>query len=155
MFVFFCISTDQNYFVFALRLKIVVQDFVEFIGQAHQDGLLEEIVSREFFNEVVLPIVQSIELEAHLLYSMATTYYETSTQYMMNQIAGINKLVVLQTDSQRNDHLRQASSTALAISISVSALVRERHNEYQATIDARQEMYDNFINGASSQYLLN
>jgi hypothetical protein len=103
-------------------------------------------LDREFFvAEILVPIAIDIDRGAHLLYTMATTYYEISSEYMIDQIAGIGKLLVLSNDADRQAHLQIVSNNTAITSAKISRLVQERQSIYLENIHARQEQYEQYI----------
>ncbi|CAF1133280.1 unnamed protein product [Adineta steineri] len=126
--------------------QIIVNDFVGVIQQAQTDNLLVDPFDREFFVEMLIPSATTIESGAHLLFTMAKTYYAVSSQHMINQIAGINKLSVLQTDEARHAQLQLASNTTMITSLKISQLAQERHELYLQEMQNRQAEYTTYIN---------
>lgn len=74
-----------------------MEDCVDSVTQANNNELLDLPIGRDSFLGIMVPGVESIELEAHLLFTMTTTYYDISKQFMANPIATVDKLAVLQT----------------------------------------------------------
>ncbi|CAF4963088.1 unnamed protein product [Rotaria socialis] len=130
--------------------QIVVKDFVEVIQQAQQDNLLVNPFEREFFIEILLPSATTIESGAHLLYVMAKTYYAVSSEHMINQIAGIAKMLMLQTDEARNNQLQQASNTTLITSLKITQLAQDRHTLYLQENRNRQAEYTAYLNSLAT-----
>ncbi|CAF0856583.1 unnamed protein product [Adineta steineri] len=124
----------------------VVNDFVDFIQQAQHDNLLINQYEREFFVELLIPCATDIESGAHLLFVMAKTYYAVSSEHMINQIAGINKLSVLQTDEARHTQLQLASNNTMITSLKVSQLAQKRHELYLEETQNRQAEYTTYMN---------
>jgi len=100
---------------------------------------------REFFIEILSITCQEIERGAHLLYVMSKTYYDISSEYMIDKIASMNALLLLQTDTERSAYLRALSSNTTATSTQIIQLGQERQNEYTARNKARREEYENFL----------
>ncbi|CAM4765659.1 unnamed protein product [Rotaria magnacalcarata] len=130
--------------------QIVVKDFVEVIQQAQQDNLLVNPFEREFFIEILLPSATTIESGAHLLYVMAKTYYAVSSEHMINQIAGIGKMLILQTDEARNNQLQLASNTTLVTSLKITQLAQDRHTLYLQENHNRQAEYTAYLNSLAT-----
>ncbi|CAF3544391.1 unnamed protein product [Adineta steineri] len=126
--------------------QIVVNDFVGLIQQAQTDNLLIDPFDREFFVEMLIPAATEIESGAHLLFTMAKTYYAVSSEHMINQIAGINKLSVLQTDEARHAQLQLASNNTMITSLKISQLAQERHELYLQEMQNRQAEYTTYMN---------
>lgn len=133
--------------------QVIVNDFANVIQQAQKDNLLVSPLEREFFTEMLVPAATTIESGAHLLYIMAKTYYTVSSEYMINQIAGIGKLLLLQTDDERNAQLRQALANTTATSIQITQLAQERHELYLQQTHNRQAEYTAYIESLANYNL--
>lgn len=103
-------------------------------------------MEREFFVEILVPAATTIESGAHLLYTMAKTYYAVSSEYMINQIAGIGQMLLIQTDEERNVQLQLASNNTLTTSMKITNLAQERHALYLQETHNRQAEYIAYIN---------
>lgn len=125
--------------------QIVVKDFVEVIQQAQTDNLLIDPFDREFFIEILIPSATTIESGAHLLFTMAKTYYAVSSEHMINQIAGIGRMLILQTDDARHTQLQQASNNTLITSLKITQLAQERHALYLQETHNRQAEYTAYM----------
>ncbi len=125
---------------------MVVLDFVGVIQQAQTDNLLINPLERQFFIEILVPAATTIESGAHLLFTMAKTYYAVSSEHMINQIAGIGKMLLLQTDEARNAQLQQTSNMTLITSLEITQLAQERHALYLQRTHNRQAEYTAYIN---------
>ncbi len=112
-------------------------------AQAH--NLLIEPSDRELFVEILSITCQEIERGAHLLYVMSKTYYDISSEYMLNQINSMNTLLYLQTDTERSSYLRSLSLNTTSTSTRITQLARSRQNEYTVRNQARREEYERFL----------
>jgi hypothetical protein len=95
---------------------------------------------------LLVPSATTIESGAHLLFTMAKTYYAVSSEHMVNQIAGISRMLVLQTDEARNAQLQLASNNTLITSLKITQLAQERHALYLQETHNRQAEYTAYIN---------
>jgi len=77
---------------------------------------------------------------------MAKTYYAVSSEHMINQIAGIGKMLILQTDEARNAQLQQTSNNTLITSLKITQLAQERHELYLQETHNRQAEYTAYMN---------
>ncbi|CAF1393537.1 unnamed protein product [Rotaria magnacalcarata] len=125
--------------------QIIVQDFIGAIKDAQASNLLIDASDREFFVEILSITCQEIERGAHLLYVMSKTYFDISSEYMINQIATINTLLLLQTNSERSSLLRSLSSNTTITSTKIIQLAQERQNEYASRNKARRDEYQRFL----------
>jgi hypothetical protein len=104
-----------------------------------------EASDRELFVEMLSATSQEIERGAHLLFVMSKTYHDVSSEYMVNQIVGMNNLLYLQTDAERKAYLNSLSLNTTATSTKIIQLAQRRHNEYTVRNKARQEEYEQFL----------
>ncbi|CAM4857031.1 unnamed protein product [Rotaria socialis] len=125
--------------------QIIVQDFIGAMKDAQANNLLIDASDREFFVEILSITCQEIERGAHLLYVMSKTYFDISSEYMINQIATINTLLLLQTNSERSSLLRSLSSNTTITSTKIIQLAQERQNEYASRNKARRDEYQRFL----------
>jgi hypothetical protein len=112
-------------------------------AQAH--NLLLDPTDREFFVEILSVTCQEVERGAHLLFIMSKTYYDISSVYMIDKIASMNTLLLLQTDAERTAQLRLLSSNTTSTSAEIIQLGQERQNEYTLRNKARREEYEKFL----------
>jgi hypothetical protein len=122
-----------------------VHELIGALKEAQAHSLLLDPDDRELFVELLSITCQEIERGAHLLYVMSKTYYDVSSKYMADQIAGINGLLFLQTDAGRSSALRSLSSTTNSTSARIIKLAQERQNEYSSRNKARREEYERFL----------
>lgn len=125
--------------------QIIVHEFIAAIKEAQAENILLDASDRELFVEILSITSQEIERGAHLLYVMSKTYYDVSSEYMINQIVGMNALLLLQTDTERTAYLRSLSSNTTATSSRIIRMAQERQNEYTLRNRARQAEYEEFL----------
>jgi hypothetical protein len=123
------------------------------IKEAQAHNLLIEPSDREFFVEILSITCQEIERGAHLLYVMSRTYYDVSSEYMINQIASMNTLLLLNTDTQRKAYLQSLSLNTTSTSTRIIRLGQERQNQYVLRNKARQEEYERFLTKLAEEEL--
>jgi hypothetical protein len=128
-----------------LTQQTILFEFIAVIEATElASGVLDD-ADREFYVLLLLDTADEIDRGAHLLYIMAKTYYDISNQYMMNQIAGISKLLVIQTDNERESYLKQLAQDTLSTSAKVSRMALERKRQYEQRNQDRQYEYQQFI----------
>jgi hypothetical protein len=113
--------------------------------EAQEHNLLIEPSDRELFVEILSITCQEIERGAHLLYIMSRTYYDVSSEYMINQIASMNALLLLQTDTERKAYLQSMSLNTTSTSARIVRLGQERQDQYTLRNKARREEYERFL----------
>jgi hypothetical protein len=122
-----------------------VHELIGAIKDAQAHDLLIAPSDREFFVEILSIICQEIERGAHLLYVMSKTYYDISSEYMLNQIASMNALLLLETDSERSSYLQSIALNTTSTSTRIIKLAQERQNEYSLRNKARREEFEAFL----------
>ncbi|CAF3627324.1 unnamed protein product [Adineta steineri] len=133
--------------------ETILHEFVDTIKHVTlSDGVLDD-ADREFFVLQMRDAADEIEQAAHLLYIMSKTYYDVSNQYMMGQVAGISRLAVIQTDSERQTYMAQLAQDTLSTSAKVSRMVLERKQNYEQRNQARQYQLKQFIQQSTSKGL--
>lgn len=65
-----------------------------------KDFLTQQI--RAYYLDMLKDDVIGIHRESHLLYIISKTYYDVSTENMMDQLASLAKMVVASSDQERN-----------------------------------------------------
>jgi tetratricopeptide (TPR) repeat protein len=133
--------------------ETILYEFIDTIKNVTLiDGVLDT-ADREFFVLQMLDVADDIDRGAHLLYIMAKTYYDVSSQYMINQISGLAGLTVIQTDSERQARMQQLAQDTLSTSAKVSRMALERKQQYEQRNQARQNEYNMFIQQIMSEEL--
>lgn len=133
-------------YLFEDIFQVIARDLIQNINDAQEKGLLLDPIDREFFvAEILVPVTMEINRGAHVIYTMATTYYEVSSKYMIDQIAGIGKLLLLTNDGDRQTQLQAVSNSSAITSAKISRLVQERRTIYLENTHARQKQYDQYI----------
>ena len=122
-----------------------MHELIGLINNAQEDQLLLSPTDREFFVEILSVICQEIERGAHLLYVMSKTYFDISSEYMFNQIVGMQGFLLFQTDAERSFHLQSLASNATSTAAQIMQLTQERQNEYKLRNKARREEFERFL----------
>ncbi|CAF1191043.1 unnamed protein product [Adineta steineri] len=72
---------------------------------------------------------------------------------MIGQVAGISRLALIQTDSERQTYMAQLAQDTLSTSAKVSRMVLERKQNYEQRNQARQYQLKQFIQQSSLEGL--
>ncbi|CAF1402853.1 unnamed protein product [Rotaria sordida] len=133
--------------------QTILFEFIAVIQAADlASGMLDD-ADREFYVMLLLETANEIDRGAHLLYIMSKTYYDVSYQYMMSQIAGISRLILTQTNQERESLMKQIAQDTLSASARVSRMALERRQQYEQRNQERQEVYERFIQQATLEEL--
>ncbi|CAF1396585.1 unnamed protein product [Rotaria sordida] len=140
------------------EIMIVVKNsftkFVEWMKTAQgmgNDFLTQEI--RAYYLDMLKEDVVGIHREAHLLYIMSKTYYDVSTENMMDQLAGLAKMVVASSDDERNQLKNELMQDTKVVQDKVRRLALQRKNEYELANEQRQQEIEQYIQQISLEAL--
>lgn len=122
-----------------------MHELISIIESGQANDLLLDPTDREFFAEILSELCQEIERGAHLLYVMSKTYYDVSAEYMINQIASIQGLLLLQTDSERSSHLISLDANMTSTATQIMQLAQQRQMQYYRRNKARREEFERFL----------
>ena len=143
--------TNMTSFFTALAIRAeatretILYEFIETIKNVTLiSGVLDD-ADREFFVWAMQDTADDIDRGAHLLYLMATTYYDISNKYIINQISEMTGLVVTQTDSERQSRLKKLAQDTLDTSGKVSRMALDRKQQYEQRNQARQREYERYL----------
>ena len=133
-----------------IRVKTSVngslKNFVDWMKQAQASGENELTpVYRAYYLEFMKEDTVAIHREAHLLYIMSRTYYDVSKEYLMDQLAGLNRLLVATTDEQRNALKNDLMRDTDAVRLNVRKLTEIRKQEYTQANQNRQHELELFL----------
>lgn len=122
-----------------------MHELIDIIQNGQANDLLLDPTDREFFAEILSELCQEIERGAHLLYVMSKTYYDISAEYMINQIASMQGLLLLQTDNERSSHLISLDANMTSTATRIMQLAQERQMEYHLRNKARRDEFERFL----------
>ncbi|CAF1593654.1 unnamed protein product, partial [Didymodactylos carnosus] len=125
--------------------NVILNEFVKQIQSVQEQNLLVDDAMREFFVQLLIEPADLIDRESHLLYLMSKTYYDVSNDYMMDKLASLSTLLLIQHDNERQRLLEQIANDTTTTSAKVSRLAFGRRQEYQQRNKARQQEYSHFI----------
>lgn len=76
---------------------------------------------------------------------MSRTYYDVSSEYMINQIISMNHLLLLPTDVERSAYLKTIATNTTATSAKIIQLAEARQKEYILKNRERRAEYERFL----------
>ncbi|CAF1404942.1 unnamed protein product [Adineta ricciae] len=100
---------------------------------------------REVFFLKMRDTMIEIEQDAYLLYITTKTYYDVSATYVALQLQNASRLLVLQTDTERQTTMTQLDQNMLFALAEISQMVSERKQQCQQRNQEIQEEYKQFI----------
>ncbi|CAF1061905.1 unnamed protein product [Rotaria sordida] len=133
--------------------QIIIKDFLKVIEIAETNNLSINAIDRKFFTEILIRATTTIETGAHLLFTMAKTYYAVSSEHMSAQMAGISQLLLLQTDEARIAHIQQASNETITTLLMIIQMAQERHSIYLQKTRTRQAEYTAYMTNLAASEL--
>lgn len=93
---------------------------------------------------MLIEAAQNIEQESDLFYTMAKTYTDVSSQYIINQVNSIN-LFISQNNDQKSAYLREISSNATLIAARIIQLAENQQNEHFMRMENRRQEYQQLL----------
>ncbi|CAF1046988.1 unnamed protein product [Adineta steineri] len=135
--------------------RVILQDFLGVINAAESMSAHINLIDQTLFTVLLVESATDIDRDCHLLFLMAKTYSDVSSEYMLDQIAGLAGVITLQNDGERETYVKQVASKSRATSIKIKALAVERQKKYELANFDRQEQYMQFIQEGMIQEELN
>ena len=112
-------------------------------------------LDQTLFTTMLVESAKDIDRDSHLLFLMAKTYSDVSNEYMIDQIAGLSGVLMMQNDSERDAYVKRIASESRATSTKVKALAAERQKVYELANSNRRQQYMQFIEEGMLQEDLN
>jgi hypothetical protein len=117
--------------------------FIEQAGQAGSDGLSTD--ERLFYVDILKAQADDIDVQSGMLFTMARTYYDMSTRFIMQRLAGLSKMLTAANDNERNQLLSELNHNTQDTQAAVLSLVAERKNAYQQAVRRRRAELTDFL----------
>ncbi|CAF3544682.1 unnamed protein product [Rotaria sp. Silwood1] len=131
----------------AARAEIALSGTLDpFIEQATQAG--NAALSREerlFYVDLLKTQAINIHKQSYALFIMSRTYVDMSSQYMMQRLAGLSKMLTTSNDEERMRLIQELSNETKDAQDKVVALVNERRTTYTQTIQNRRQELEAFV----------
>ena len=130
---------------------MTLENFIGTIKDADILGKPLDPSDKTLFIMMLVETATDIDRDTHLLFLMAKTYTDVSNEYMVDQIAGLSGLLMLQTNAERDAYVKEVADKAKETSIKIRNLAIERQEKYELASFDRQEQYMEFIEQAMIQ----
>ena len=122
---------------FLRAFQSITNNFLDIFAKIQSTG-------RPFDPLLIKLLVQSateIDRDSHELFLVAKSYFDVSSEFLINQAAGLADLLLLQTDGERDTRLKILANQRTAISNRVMEIAAERWRMHQAEFLERQQEY--------------
>lgn len=126
-----------------ITLGGTIGPFIEQANQAGDEGLSAD--ERLFYVDLLKAQADDIEAQSGMLFTMARTYYDMSTQFIMQRLAGISKMLTAANDNERNQMLAELNHNTRDTQVAVLNLVAERKRSYQEKVRQRRAELTTFL----------
>ena len=128
-----------------------MEDFLGVIADYQSMGQSIESSDKELFTTLLVGAATDIDRDSHQLFLMAKTYLDVSSEYLVDQVAGLSGFLFLQNDADRETHLRAMGNKTMATSGRVKQLATDRQRVYELASFERQQQYADYIQEGTMQ----
>ena len=97
-------------------------------------------------NDEIIPILYTLENNAHFLYQLSSIYTDILTRYVLDRTAGIGRYLIISTDEERFVTLKDLSEELSNILHDLERLFIERENEFKNKNIMLQQAYGKLFN---------
>jgi hypothetical protein len=108
-----------------------------------------DLIDKTLYTVYLVETITDIDRDSHLLFLMAKTYFDVSSEYIVDQIASISGLLAIQDDAERDAYVKEVAMNSKATSEKVKELAAERQRNYELASFRRQNQYMQFIQEAT------
>ncbi|CAF4043059.1 unnamed protein product [Rotaria sp. Silwood1] len=129
--------------------NVIMENFLSAIAEAQAMDKPLDPMDQTLYTTMLVESATDIDRDSHQLFLIAKTYSNVSSEFMVNQVAGLSGFLILQTDAERNAYLQAMANKTTTISNRVKQLATERQIEYELANLARQEQYLKFLQEAA------
>jgi len=128
-----------------VALNQTLVPFVQYAKEAEemvgQGGL--DPKDRQFFLDLLQEQAVDINKVAYFLYTLSSTYFDVSTRFLMNRLAGLAQMLATDNEDQRQQLLSQLRNQANEAQDAIKQMSQQRREEYSRLVNARkQELND-------------
>jgi hypothetical protein len=141
----------QFFSLVAVRAEVALNQtlvpFVEYAKQAEQmigEGGLDQ-KDREFFLNLLQEQAQDINKVAYFLYTLSSTYFDVSTRFLMDRLAGLSQMLATDNEDQRQKLLIDLRNQANEAQDAIKVMSQQRREEYTRLVDARKRELDSVV----------
>ncbi|CAF0879346.1 unnamed protein product [Didymodactylos carnosus] len=131
----------------ALVQVTVKETLIPFVEQASSQLDTKKLTVED--RNIVLDLLKeqtiAIHRSTYMVFIMARTYVDMSDKYLMNQIAGLSKMLAATTDTQRNQLKSQLFQTSTTLAEEVGKMALERKQQYHERINNRLSEVNDFL----------
>ena len=107
--------------------QMVMEHFLALIDEFQP---MAQPLDKEFFTTLLVDSARQIDRASHQLLFMAKTYFDVSSEFLVNKVDRLNSFLLLPTDAERDAQFQILASQRTAISNRVTELATQRQEEY-------------------------
>lgn len=128
-----------------VALNQTLVPFVQYAKQAEQmigEGDLS-MPDRQFFMGLLQEQAVDINKVAYFLYTLSSTYFDVSTRFLMNKLAGLAQMLATDNEAERQRLLIDLRNQANEAQDAIKQMAQQRRLDYTNLVNARkQELQD-------------
>jgi hypothetical protein len=141
----------QFFSLVAIRAEVALNQtlvpFVQYAKEAEktigEGGMSKE--DREFFLSLLQDQAVDINKVAYFLYTLSSTYFDVSTKFLMNRLAGLAQMLATDNATEREKLLVDLRNQANQASDAIKVMAQQRREDYTRLVDARKRELDDMI----------
>jgi 2-hydroxy-3-keto-5-methylthiopentenyl-1-phosphate phosphatase len=141
----------QFFSLVAIRAEVALNQtlvpFVKYAKEAEEmigeGGMSKE--DREFFLNLLQEQAQDINKVAYFLYTLSSTYFDVSTKFLMNRLAGLAQILATDNEAERQKLLIDLRNQANEAGEAIKVMSQQRREEYSRLVNARRRELDDMV----------
>jgi len=141
----------QFFSLVAIRAEVALNQtlvpFVQYAKEAEktigEGGMSKE--DRQFFLDLLQEQAVDINKVAYFLYTLSSTYFDVSTKFLMNRLAGLAQMLSTDNEAERQKLLSDLNTQAQEASDAIKVMAQQRREDYTRLVDARKRELDDMI----------
>jgi uncharacterized protein YdbL (DUF1318 family) len=142
----------QFFSLVSVRAEVALnQTLVPFVSYAKEaesmiegGGLSQE--DRKFFLDLLQDQAVQINRVAYFLYTLSRTYFDVSTRFLMDRLAGLSRMLATSDEAERQQLLLDLQRQTNEAQDAIKQIAQQRREEYGRLVDARKNELQGYIN---------
>jgi len=131
-----------------VALNQTLVPFVQYAKQAEQmigEGDLS-MQDRKFFMGLLQDQAVDINKVAYFLYTLSSTYFDVSTRFLMNRLAGLAQMLATDNEAERQKLLVDLRNQADEAQDAIKQMAQQRREDYTRLVSARKQELQDVVN---------
>ncbi|CAF2962652.1 unnamed protein product [Rotaria sp. Silwood2] len=132
----------------SIRSQIAANEtLVPFADRVKELSSLSDLTEAErtFYIDLLKGQAVDIHRQTYILYVMSRTYVDISNEFMMDKLSGLAKMLGMQTDTEREQAVKQLLKDTEEAQNKVQALADERKKTFEERVLKRQNELEKYI----------